>query len=219
MLRKKIIPIFVSIVLLLSIIAFKNQSFGANTASGSSSIVLPPNIGCNVTSINWGTIQQGGSASSIIAIFPTTGTVDVVTGLGFAITNASPANLTQSLKLTWNYSGFIKPKLSRAIMFTLKDSTYTGSFSFDIVINATWTIMGDIGGGILPQYYQFDGLCDGKDLALFLQCYKGIAPANAMYLADLGSLVNGVPTFFAYDGVVNGADLALFLDCYHSEGP
>jgi len=80
-------------------------------------------------------------------------------------------------------------------------------------------LLGDLGGGLPPQFFKFDGKVDGIDLALFIQCYKKLAPPEAMYLGDLGGPVNYVPTFFAYDGKVNAYDLALFIQCYKGLGP
>jgi hypothetical protein len=77
--------------------------------------------------------------------------------------------------------------------------------------------LGDLGSGIPPQFFLFDGKVDGKDLALFLQCYHGTAPPEAMYLGDLGSGIP--PQFFLFDGKVDGKDLALFLQCYRGQGP
>jgi hypothetical protein len=76
---------------------------------------------------------------------------------------------------------------------------------------------GDMGGGAPPKFYYFDGVVDGKDLALFLMCYKGTAPSEVIHLADLGG---GTPAeFHEYDGIVDGKDLALFLLCYKGQGP
>jgi len=36
--------------------------------------------------------------------------------------------------------------------------------------------LGDLGGGVPPQFFQFDGKVDGKDLSLFLLCFKGLGP-------------------------------------------
>jgi hypothetical protein len=58
---------------------------------------------------------------------------------------------------------------------------------------------------------------DGKDLALFIQAYKGPAPPEAMYLADLGG--GFPPQFFKSDGVVDSIDVALFIRCYRGLGP
>jgi len=82
---------------------------------------------------------------------------------------------------------------------------------------ARMTKTGDMGGGLPPQFFNFDNMIDGKDLALFLQCYKGLAPAEAMHLADLGGGLP--PQFFECDGKVDGKDLALFLQCFKGLGP
>jgi hypothetical protein len=76
---------------------------------------------------------------------------------------------------------------------------------------------GDLGSGTPPQFFLFDGNVDGKDKALFLLCYKGTAPQEAMYLSDLGGGMP--PQFFKFDGVVDGKDKALFLLCYKGLGP
>jgi hypothetical protein len=86
-----------------------------------------------------------------------------------------------------------------------------------VIMAETPSKFGDIGGGIPPKFYYFDDVVDGKDLALFLQCYKGIAPPEDMHLADLGG--GEPPRFFDYDGIVDGKDLALFLQCYKGLGP
>jgi parallel beta-helix repeat protein len=89
------------------------------------------------------------------------------------------------------------------------DNTYFGFISIAKV--------GDLGGDAQPQFFKCDGKVDGKDLALFLQCYKEKAPVGAMYIGDLGGGVP--PQFFKCDGEVDGKDLALFLTCYNGLGP
>jgi hypothetical protein len=79
------------------------------------------------------------------------------------------------------------------------------------------TKVGDFGGDTPPQFFKCDGNIDGKDLSLFLQCYKGTAPPEAEYLGDLGSGVP--PQFYKSDGKVDGKDLALFLECFKGLGP
>jgi len=60
------------------------------------------------------------------------------------------------------------------------------------------TKVGDFGGGVPLKFFKCDGMVDGKDLALFLQCYRGLAPQEAMYQGDLGG---GVPPhFYQCDG-------------------
>jgi general secretion pathway protein D len=77
--------------------------------------------------------------------------------------------------------------------------------------------LGDLGSGIPPAFFEFDGKVDGKDLALFLVCFKGKASLEAMFLGDLGSGIP--PAFFEFDGKVDGKDLALFLVCFKGLGP
>jgi len=79
------------------------------------------------------------------------------------------------------------------------------------------TKAGDLGGGIPPKFFNFDDKVDGKDLALFIQCYRGLAPPEAMYLGDLGGGLP--PQFFNFDSKVDGKDLALFIECYRGQGP
>jgi hypothetical protein len=78
-------------------------------------------------------------------------------------------------------------------------------------------MVGDLGGGVPPTFFKCDGKVDGKDLSLFLQCFKGTATPDAMYLGDLGGGVP--PTFFKCDGKVDGKDLSLFLLCFKGQGP
>jgi len=79
----------------------------------------------------------------------------------------------------------------------------------------TWKV-GDLGGGLPPAFFAFDGQATGADLALFIRCYKGLA-GSAMLLGDLGGGLP--PAFFAFDGQATGADLALFIRCYKGLGP
>lgn len=74
--------------------------------------------------------------------------------------------------------------------------------------------LGDLGGGTHPQFFNFDGHVTSKDTALYLMCYKGTAPPEAMYLGDLGG---GVPPEFGrFDCKVDSKDTALYLQCYHA---
>jgi len=79
--------------------------------------------------------------------------------------------------------------------------------------------LGDLGAGApVPAFGPpFDGLCNGKDLSLFLQCYKGTAGASK-YLGDLGG-GTPVPVYYKFDGAVNGKDLSLFLQSYKTGIP
>jgi hypothetical protein len=132
------------------------------------------------------------------------------------VTNLAPSNQT-TLIFHWNTSGFAKGNYTiKAVADTVQgetdilDNSYTGDW---ILI----TKVGDLGGGVPPAFFNCDDPVDGKDLALFLQCYKNTAPAEAMYLGDLGGGVP--PQFYDCDGNVDGKDLSLFLQCFKGLGP
>jgi parallel beta-helix repeat protein len=91
------------------------------------------------------------------------------------------------------------------------------------------TKVGDLGSrvGGTNVFFMCDTLVTGTDLNLFLQCFKGRAPLDAMYLGDIGSRVEVSPgpppiyanVFFLCDGRVTSTDLQLFLQCYRGQGP
>jgi hypothetical protein len=101
----------------------------------------------------------------------------------------------------------------------LANNRYTGS---PVVI----TEVGDLGSrvGNTNVFGRFDGIINSVDLSLFLECYHGTAPAQWIYLAELGSRVEVSPgvyanEFFVYNGIVSSTDLSLFLHCYDGTGP
>jgi hypothetical protein len=96
-------------------------------------------------------------------------------------------------------------------------SRYQGEPTFNSTTFSIPRILGDLGSGVPPTFFAFDGKVDGKDMSLFLLCFKNQAPPEAMYLADLGG--GFPPDFFDFDGVVNGKDLSLFLVCFKGLGP
>jgi parallel beta-helix repeat protein len=122
-----------------------------------------------------------------------------------------------TLTFTWNTTGFAKGNYTiSAYAEPVPGETDTA----DNNCTGGWILVamvGDLGGGVPPQFFNCDGKCDGKDLSLFLQCFKGTAPPEAMYLGDLGGGVP--PQFFNCDGNVDGKDLALFLQCFRGQGP
>jgi peptide/nickel transport system substrate-binding protein len=71
-------------------------------------------------------------------------------------------------------------------------------------------VVGDLGGGTPEQFGKFDGRCDAKDLALFMKCYKGMAPPEFMYLADLGGGLDARHIKIQSDGIFDGKDIMLF---------
>jgi outer membrane protein assembly factor BamB/ABC-type transport system substrate-binding protein len=87
------------------------------------------------------------------------------------------------------------------------------------------TVAGDLGGypkgSVVPQFGYFDGSCGPDDIPLFIQCYRGTAPANDTYLGDLGGYPPGsvVPKFFYCTGSCGPVDIPLFVLCYRGQGP
>jgi len=132
------------------------------------------------------------------------------------VINLAPNNQT-TLIFPWNTTGFAKGNYTiSAVAEQVLGETDTGDNRYiDGLILITK--VGDIGGGLPPQFFQCDGIIDGKDVALFIQCYNGLAPPESMYLADLGGGLP--PQFFKCDGIVDGNDLALFIQCYNDLGP
>jgi len=124
---------------------------------------------------------------------------------------------SKTVTFDWNTTGYAKGNYTiKAIADTVEGEIDTTD---NMLINGQMLLakVGDFGGGIPPQFYKCDDVVDGKDLALFLQCYKGIAPLETIYLGDLGSGVP--PQFYECDEKVDGKDLALFLQCYKGLGP
>jgi len=117
----------------------------------------------------------------------------------------------------WNTTGFAKGNYN----LSATASNVTGETDFtDNNYTDGWilvTKVGDFGGGLPPRFFECDGKCDGKDLSLFLQCFKETAPLEALYLGDLGGGLP--PRFFKCDGKVDGKDLSLFLQCFRGLGP
>jgi len=143
-----------------------------------------------------------------------------------AYANTTAINQTQiiltsrnstTITLTWNTTGFTGGGyVISAYAWPVPRETDTA----DNNCTGGWifiTKVGDLGGGIPPQFFECDGKVDGKDLSLFLMCFKGTAPPKAMYLGDLGGGIP--PQFFKCDGEVDGKDLSLFLMCFKGLGP
>lgn len=136
-------------------------------------------------------------------------------------TTQNPLTTFQSNETAnFNLTAKLPRKIPQGNYTAYVTSRYFGESVFNSTTFGVY-ILGDLGGPVyyVPTFFAFDGKVDGIDLALFIQCYKGLAPPEAMYLGDLGGPVNYVPTFFAYDGKVDGIDLALFIQCYKGLGP
>lgn len=124
---------------------------------------------------------------------------------------------TAIITFTWNTTGFTKGNytITSTASIVPRETNLANNNLADgwILI----TKVGDLGGGVPPQFFKCDGKVDGKDLSLFLQCFKGTAPQGAMYLGDLGGGVP--PKFYKCDGKCDGKDLSLFLQCFKGIEP
>jgi hypothetical protein len=123
-----------------------------------------------------------------------------------------PAGALRSTTYVWNTTGVTRGNYT--ISATAEVVPGESDF-YDNNCTDGWVLVtkvGDFGGNVPPQFFRCDGKVDGKDLALFLQCYHETAPPEAMYLGDLGGGVP--PQFFKSDNEVDGKDLALFLLCF-----
>jgi hypothetical protein len=142
---------------------------------------------------------------------------------GTAILVDAPVNITLTsgnftiITFQWNTTNIVQGEYTIeaiADIVTNETSTENNRYLFGPILIAK---VGDLGGGVPPQFFSCDSEIDGIDLALFIQCYKGLAPPEAMYLADLGGGLP--PQFFDCDGKIDGLDLALFIECYKGRGP
>jgi hypothetical protein len=123
------------------------------------------------------------------------------------------------LPLTWNTTGFAWGNYTiSAYAWPVRgetDLTNNNCTDGSVLISK----LGDLGSGApVPKFFKFDGSCNSQDIPLFLQCYRGTAPSEAMYLGDLGS-GKPVPKFFVYDGKCDSQDIPLFLQCYRGLSP
>jgi len=164
-------------------------------------------IDCTVSVENQGNFTEAFS----VTLYANSTLVDVQT-----VSNLAPKNQT-TLIFYWKTTNAAKGKYA---IISVAEQVLGETDTADNTCVYSWVLItkvGDIGGGMPPEFFACDMKTDGKDLALFLQCYKGLAPSEAMRFADLGG---GVPLqFFKCDGIVDGKDLALFLQCYKGLGP
>jgi len=165
------------------------------------------------TSINVTVADEG----SYNETFNVTAYVNATSIASQSVTLSSGTSTT--ITFNWNTTGFAKGNYTiSAYASPVPDENYTAdnNCTGDSVLI---TKVGDLGSGKpVPQFFQCDGVVDSQDIPLFLQCYRGTAPPEAMYLGDLGS-GKPVPQFFQCDGKCDSSDIALFLICYRGTGP
>lgn len=162
-----------------------------------------------VYSIDWGVLSPG-ELKEVVVYVRNEGVTPFL--LIIKPTNLNPGNVFEYLRVSWACeSKLIEVGEVVQVTHRLLVYPYTrgiSSFSFGIVFEEGTSILGDL---------NLDGVVDGRDLTLFIACYKGLTSPETMYLADLGGGTS--PQFFVCDGVVDDSDLTLFLLCYRGLGP
>lgn len=135
-----------------------------------------------VNAINWGSLNPGSLADAVLYL-NNTGTD--AASLNMTLGNWAPSNISSLLTVTWNKEGFVlKPNTVVSIDLTLQVSfatTFNGTFSFDITLNAeslaSRGIIGDLNG---------DGDIGLDDAVLLALAYASVTPsANWNSKADL----------------------------------
>jgi len=148
-LTRKVIGIIGIVLTVVLIMANANSIYGllsAVTSIGSSGVVSSANLGVyqesqcinTLSSINWGTISPGGTATYTVYV-KNTGTVALT--LTFTTGSWSPASASTYFTLTWSYTGSqINSNAVVPITFTLSLSqsvTGVSDFQFQITITGT----------------------------------------------------------------------------------
>jgi hypothetical protein len=169
-----------------------------------------------VYSIDWGNLSLG-QAKSVTVYVRNEGNETVF--LTEVALDWNPTYASQYLGFSWDIQ---KRKIEAGGVINVTQTLYApiytkGVSSFSFVISLFGSKIGDFGSGTPPQCFSFDGQVDSRDLWLFLQCYKGTAPHEAMYLCDIGG--GEPPQLYKSDGQVDSRDLWLFLQCYKGTAP
>ena len=99
-------------------------------------------------------------------------------------TSIASQNITLSsgnsatITFTWNTTGFAKGNYTIwAYAWPVQnetDTTDNNCADGSVLI----TKVGDLGGGVPPQFFKCDGLVNSNDLNLFLRCYRGQGPPD-----------------------------------------
>lgn len=95
---------------------------------------------------------------------------------------------------------------------------WPGTWTLKYVVPAkVKMVAGDLGGGIPPTWFNFDGVVDWKDVFLFRDAFLRGNYMLGIEIADLGGGVP--PTFGAFDCMIDWKDVFLFRLCFLGQGP
>lgn len=208
--------LMITVLITLSIAVFlqtRKPVFNISAVEATTNIGIYWDKECTkqVSAIDWGILSPGQTKNATIYV-RNEGNEFLL--LVEETTNWNPTSSSKYLHFSWSYQNRrIEAGKVSTLTQTLSaspDITGISLFTFNIMFkNAK---LADLGSGLPPQFFAFDEKVDCVDLALLLQCYRELAPPEAMYLADLGG---GTPAkLFAFDGKVDAKDVILFILVY-----
>ena len=215
MLRRNLshLRLVVALLILLFVglfLRFRNPVPNASSVEALGSIGVYWDKYCTkpVYSIDWGNLSVG-QEKSVTVYVKNEGNETVF--LTEAALNWNPTYASQYLDFSWDIQ---KRKIEAGNVINVTQALYAsiytrGVSSFSFVISLFGSKICDIGSGTPPEFFSFDGIVDSRDLWLFLQCYKGTAPHEAMCLCDIGG--GSPPLLYKSDGDVDAKDMCLFL--------
>jgi len=129
-------------------------------------------VGKGFTLYIYVSVQNQGWNTETFNITAYANATTITTLMNIALTGRNSSTLT----LIWNTTGFVKGKYTiSAYAWPVPGETDTT----DNNCTDGWiriTKVGDLGGGMPPEFFKCDGVIDGLDLALFIQCYNGLGP-------------------------------------------
>jgi hypothetical protein len=206
--------------MLLAVLLLHSRNLGLNVSSvealGDIDIGVYWDQACTrpVSSIVWGNLSLGQTDNVTLYVRNEGNETAFLTEVA---TDWNPIQASQYLNFSWDiHKRKIDPNSTISVTQTLQVSMQARDIStFGFTINFYGSKIGDIGGGYPPQFFAFDGNVGSDDLDLFLQCYKGEAPKEAMPLCDIGG--GFPPRLYNCDGRVDSSDLTLFLILLHEQ--
>jgi len=218
---KKLLNLLLMSTLLITLSAAvflrtRTSIFNVSAVEETANIGVYSNKECTnpVFSIYWGALSPGQTVNVTMYV-RNEGNESIL--LVEETTGWSPTYSIRYLHFSWSYQN---RRIEAGVVVPLTQTLYVsrniiGISNFTFNINFTSAKLADLGGGVqTPQFFAFDGKVDSSDLTLFLQCCRGTAPPEAMYLGDLGGADGITPQFFAFDGKVDSRDVLLFVQCY-----
>lgn len=210
--------VLASVLMLLAVLLLQSRNLGLNVSSveavGGIGVYWDNACTRPVSSIGWGNLSLGQGKSVAVYVRNEGNETAFLTEVAL---DWNPIQASQYLDFSW---GIQKREIEAgdtiSVAQTLQVSmNTTGISTFGFSINFYGSKIGDIGGGNPPQFFSFDGKIDGKDLVLFIQCYRGEASKEAKSLCDIGG--GNPPQLYKCDGKLNPSDISLLIMLYREQ--